>query len=211
MNSLCNQRRLHIQIWGLNMSIFCRIFNAISTSLNICFSRSNVAVNNVHVYWEILFLNNCATMKNHASRDQNWYLKSIGLLFVAVLLCKRNDSYSLLNLYKHLIRIHREWHASVEFLEMLENWLCDSLTCVKWNSLWSYVFQINFGVRQGSVLSPVLFAIYVDDVARCCKKRTLFTYNIVCWWYNVIGTISHSAWKVAEEMWRRTQLPWYGY
>ena len=24
-------------------------------------------------------------------------------------------------------------------------------------------------------------------------KTTLFTYNIVCWWYNVIGSISHSA------------------
>jgi len=75
---------------------------------------------------------------------------------------------------------YKKRHVPIEFLEMLENWLCDSQTCVKWNSLWSCVFQINFGVRQGSVLSPILFAIYVDDVARCCKKRTLFTYNIVC-------------------------------
>jgi len=62
-------------------------------------------------------------------------------------------------------------HVPIELLEMLENWLCDSQTCVKWNGLWSYVFQINFGVRQGSVISPVLFAIFVDDVARCCKKE----------------------------------------
>jgi len=62
-------------------------------------------------------------------------------------------------------------HVPIELLEMLENWLCDSQTCVKWNGLWSYVFPINFGVRQGSVISPVLFAIYVDDVAHCCEKE----------------------------------------
>jgi len=52
-----------------------------------------------------------------------------------------------------------------KLLDILENWLCGSYACVKWGNLWSNIFTIKFGVRQGSVLSPVLFAIYIDGVS----------------------------------------------
>jgi len=56
-----------------------------------------------------------------------------------------------------------------KLLDILENWLCGSYACVRWGNLWSNILTIKFGVRPGSVLSPFLFAIYIDDVSKCSK------------------------------------------
>ena len=45
-------------------------------------------------------------------------------------------------------------------------WLSECFACVKWNDSWYNVFQVCSGVRQDSVLSPYLFAIYIDDTGK---------------------------------------------
>jgi len=57
-------------------------------------------------------------------------------------------------------------HVPVHVLDLIVNLLSGCLACIKWDNGFSACFNINFGVRQGSVLSPVLFAVYLDDLAQ---------------------------------------------
>ena len=51
---------------------------------------------------------------------------------------------------------------------------------MKWNSVYSRFFKIEYGVRQGSVLSPSLFAVYLDDIVIHCLlvNGTLLFYTL---------------------------------
>jgi len=51
-----------------------------------------------------------------------------------------------------------------QLLDTLVLWLQNSWSCTKGKSVFSNFLQLDFDVRQGSILSPHLFAIYVDDV-----------------------------------------------
>ena len=46
----------------------------------------------------------------------------------------------------------------------LYNWYCSSYAIVRWNSGVSRKFRISKGMRQGSVLSPFLFNIYINNL-----------------------------------------------
>ena len=62
------------------------------------------------------------------------------------------------------------------FLDILMTWH-DGLMCrVKWDNVFSDWFAISAGVRQGGVLSPDLYGIYVDELIVILQKANIGCY-----------------------------------
>ena len=62
------------------------------------------------------------------------------------------------------------------FIDLLITWY-DGLYCrVRWNDTHSEWFLITAGVRQGGVLSPDLYGIYVDELTSILRKHGIGCY-----------------------------------
>jgi len=61
----------------------------------------------------------------------------------------------------------------VQILNVLENWFSLCMSCVKWGSVMSHFYELKAGVRQGGVLSPILFGIYIDGVFNIVDKTNI--------------------------------------
>ena len=54
----------------------------------------------------------------------------------------------------------------MNLINVLNDWYCKSECMVKWGNCISKAFPLTAGVRQGGVLSPILFSVYVDNILR---------------------------------------------
>jgi len=63
-----------------------------------------------------------------------------------------------------LIRKLYERNLPLCFIAVIKNWYDKLTSVVKWNSVFSMPFVVRSGVRQGGILSPILFNVYVNDL-----------------------------------------------
>ena len=60
--------------------------------------------------------------------------------------------------------------AFQDTLRILMYWYKNQDTCIRWGDAYSAKFKVTNGVRQGGILSPYLFNVYVDELSEELTK-----------------------------------------
>ena len=77
-----------------------------------------------------------------------------------------------MNKYALFIKlIHR--NCPVVLINLLDCWYLKIFTCVKWGSCFSSFVELKTGTRQGGIISPTLFSVFIDDVLIKLQKSGL--------------------------------------
>jgi len=74
-----------------------------------------------------------------------------------------SKAFDKVNHYALFLKL-MERHVPVCLINLLANWYENVFISVRWGQSLSKLVRLTTGVRQGGVLSPVLFAVYVNDI-----------------------------------------------
>lgn len=83
--------------------------------------------------------------------------------------CKAFDRVNHFKLFSTLLQRKLPLHI----IKVLINWYCKLMVQVRWNNSLSDLFHVKSGVRQGGILSPALFNVYIDCVINKLRASQL--------------------------------------
>ncbi len=81
--------------------------------------------------------------------------------------------------YCKLIKFLLKCNLSHRLLRLLAVIYTQQILNVKWKATTGNYFEVSNGVKQGGVLSPTLFAVYVDDLQQKLKKIVVLAVLLV--------------------------------
>ena len=88
------------------------------------------------------------------------------------------DYKNALNLIDHTLLIQKLWATSInnDYVSLFESYLSDRTQNVNINGCHSTLRGANLGVPQGSILGPVLFLIYINDLPETLEHSAADIY-----------------------------------
>ena len=85
------------------------------------------------------------------------------------------DATKAFDRVNHIKLFHRllDNGMPVFVVKLIANWYSKNMATVRWNNHHSEFSHVKSGVRQGGVLSPTLFNIYIDTIVDALVKSDL--------------------------------------
>ena len=99
-----------------------------------------------------------------------YYVTSSSPVYVCYLdASKAFDRVNYWLLFKKLVKRN----VPTIFIRFLMSWYCSQEFVVRWGQTFSSPFSATNGVRQGGILSPLLFNVYLDDLSLVLKSTNV--------------------------------------
>ena len=112
-----------------------------------------------------------------------WIICDNGATLCALDVSKAFDRVNFYGLFKILV----DCLFPKCFIDLLLDWFSKCISCVRWNGILSSPFAMYAGVRQGGLLSPALFAMYIDKLIQLFKSSGLgCRYNNTLYWLHML-------------------------
>ena len=103
----------------------------------------------------------------------DYYTKYHSNVFVTFLDCsKAFDKVSHYGIFLKLI----QRGLPLCFINLIIYWYLNLSSCCRWNDAYSKYFRVTTGTKQGGVLSPKIFTLYMDDLIIRLRRRGIGCY-----------------------------------